>query len=717
MKKVININFQGRVVMIEEEAYEELKSYIESLRRHFANEEGSDEIINDIENRISELFAEVIKKGNPCVSESDLEAIIHSIGRPEDLEDEETATASSSQQQSSETRSQQAFQQTNTSGQKQFFRDETNKKIGGVCAGIANYFNIDPTVVRLIALILLIIYGVGLIPYIILWIAVPSSATQVIGSTHKRFYRDLSHKTIGGVCSGIANYFSISLWIPKVIFLIGAFCSFPLSIAFGIIHHGNFFFPGMNGFFITLYIILWAVVPAAVTASDKLSMKGKNVDLNNIKDTVQEDLSDGKKKVNNMKTSSAPELIPVRERSTLGNIIVTLLKVFAYFILGCILIGVICGLFAIGIAMFGLYPLKGYIIGGTWQNTLAIIAFILVVWLPIVGIIIWIIRSITHTKSNRYLRMTFVGLWLAGLISLIGLIGSVWDDVREVNNPVEQAVTLTNPMVQKLEINYIRENRPYRFSRNWMFGRSSYSVQTTRTYYHRHTIFDDFVSSIKDSVLLNNTSLHFVPSLNDSFAVDITKLSNGSSVANANLLAERINYSGIAQQDSVLNIPSYFTLNTTDKFRNQFVVITVAVPLGKKIIVHQNDGYANEIDLGFQDFYDNNDDSYLSYSHRKNMQFDEEYVMTKDGLKRTHVDTDDDDNDNDENTLSEQKLQEQQQKLNEQKERLRQQNEEKKHKLQEQIQQLKKDSEKINTISANFEMPAVLVGKAFLKMI
>ena len=60
MKKVININFQGRVIPIEESAYDILKQYVESLRRFFANEEGRDEIINDIEGRIAELFGEKI---------------------------------------------------------------------------------------------------------------------------------------------------------------------------------------------------------------------------------------------------------------------------------------------------------------------------------------------------------------------------------------------------------------------------------------------------------------------------------------------------------------------------------------------------------------------------------------------------------------------------------------------------------------------------------
>ena len=69
MKKVININFQGIVIPIEESAYELLKQYIESLRIYFAKEEGRDEIINDIEGRIAELFSEKLKNGVTCITD------------------------------------------------------------------------------------------------------------------------------------------------------------------------------------------------------------------------------------------------------------------------------------------------------------------------------------------------------------------------------------------------------------------------------------------------------------------------------------------------------------------------------------------------------------------------------------------------------------------------------------------------------------------------
>jgi hypothetical protein len=89
MKKVININFQGRVIPIEESAYDMLKQYVESLRKFFANEEGRDEIINDIEGRIAELFGESLKKGSTCITDDDVNHIIESMGRPEDFEGEE----------------------------------------------------------------------------------------------------------------------------------------------------------------------------------------------------------------------------------------------------------------------------------------------------------------------------------------------------------------------------------------------------------------------------------------------------------------------------------------------------------------------------------------------------------------------------------------------------------------------------------------------------
>ena len=80
MKQVININFHGQVVPIEVSAFDLLKNYTASLARFFENEEGKEEIINDIESRIGELFQERLKKGATCITDDDVNAIIKSMG-------------------------------------------------------------------------------------------------------------------------------------------------------------------------------------------------------------------------------------------------------------------------------------------------------------------------------------------------------------------------------------------------------------------------------------------------------------------------------------------------------------------------------------------------------------------------------------------------------------------------------------------------------------
>lgn len=132
MKKVININFQGRIIPIEESAYDILKQYVESLTRFFANEEGREEIINDIEGRIAELFGETLKKGSTCITEDDVTRIIDSMGRPEDFDGEEANVKSQlggeqKQQQESSSSSQQRSSTNADGGPRRFYRDENHK--------------------------------------------------------------------------------------------------------------------------------------------------------------------------------------------------------------------------------------------------------------------------------------------------------------------------------------------------------------------------------------------------------------------------------------------------------------------------------------------------------------------------------------------------------------------------------------------------------------
>src|SRR5690349_20029673 len=102
MKKIININLSGRVIQIEDSAYESLQRYVESLRLYFANEEARYEIINDIESRMAELMNDKIRKGSSAITDADIEEIINSMGRVEDFEaaDAEATTNYTSEQSS-----------------------------------------------------------------------------------------------------------------------------------------------------------------------------------------------------------------------------------------------------------------------------------------------------------------------------------------------------------------------------------------------------------------------------------------------------------------------------------------------------------------------------------------------------------------------------------------------------------------------------------------
>ena len=86
MKKNITINLCGRLFAIDEDAYEMLSTYEQSLRNYFRTREGDEEIADDIEARIAELFDEVKQRGTEAITIEHVREVVHRIGRPEDLE-------------------------------------------------------------------------------------------------------------------------------------------------------------------------------------------------------------------------------------------------------------------------------------------------------------------------------------------------------------------------------------------------------------------------------------------------------------------------------------------------------------------------------------------------------------------------------------------------------------------------------------------------------
>lgn len=216
MKKIININLSGRVIPIEDSAYETLQAYIESLRRYFAHEEGRDEIINDIESRIAELLHEKVRKGAEAVTDADVQEVITSMGRVEDFEAEAAAdTAAESTGARQESHQQYNYQETRTKGR--LYRDTSDKFIGGVCSGLASYMNVDPAIVRLLfAIVTFGGFGLGFLIYVVLWAILPPKDLE--GFSGKRLYRNPDNRVIGGVAGGLAAYFGKSASTIRLIF-------------------------------------------------------------------------------------------------------------------------------------------------------------------------------------------------------------------------------------------------------------------------------------------------------------------------------------------------------------------------------------------------------------------------------------------------------------------------------------------------------------------
>src|SRR5690606_29367117 len=171
MKKVININLGGIPYIIDEDAYEYLQSYLESLREHFKYSDGCEDILYDIELRISELFQESLKT-RKIISMTDLNEVINIMGKPEDFGAEPIDEHGHSYRKGDDT-----YKYIKTG--KRMYRDTENKVVGGVCAGLSSYLVFsDPVWVRLAFALLFFVGGVGFITYLVLWMAIPAAVTS-----------------------------------------------------------------------------------------------------------------------------------------------------------------------------------------------------------------------------------------------------------------------------------------------------------------------------------------------------------------------------------------------------------------------------------------------------------------------------------------------------------------------------------------------------------
>jgi phage shock protein PspC (stress-responsive transcriptional regulator) len=652
MKKVININFHGRVIPIEETAYDILKQYVESLRRYFANEEGRDEIINDIEGRIAELFSERLKSGATCITDAHVNAIIASMGRPEDFEAEEAETSTStsagskSQQSSSSggSSSAGAAYTTRPTGRGRLYRNADDKILGGVASGLANYLGIDPVVMRIIFVLLAApLFWV----YILMWIILPSQSIQ--SNITKRLYRSEDEKVIGGVCGGLAAYFNISIWVPRLIFalpLIIGIISGPFNWMWDdwdFFHGPRMITGSLSTTLFVTYIILWITLPIATTAAEKLEMRGEKVDLNSIRDTVKGDLENFKSKAQNWgeevkqtaqqfgerarefgqtasthaKTFSA-EAGPIARGagSGFGHAIGVLFKAFFLFIAAIIILALFSAFMGILFGGYVFFPLSNFVLDGFGQQLLAWASVILFLGIPLIALITWLIRRIMGVRTRaHYLGYVFGSLWFVGLVCVILLIGMVGRNFKR-QSPVTENVSLVQPSNNKLYLDVVPNNLHYYgddwFGIHWDEDAPFYGVND-------------------DTIMLNTVRVDIVKTNAPAYRVTLVKLSRGNNAHAAKALAEKISFN-VTQHDSVLLLPKGFAISQHEKWRNQQVMVVIEVPVGKRIMLDRRvEDYAwFNVQYNRRGGFDFDDD----WDRRYWIQPGVEYIMTADGPKK-----------------------------------------------------------------------------------
>ena len=250
MKKTFTISLGHSVFNVEEDAYEILKMYLDSIKNYFQKMENDSEIISDFELRIAENFSSKLSSGKQYINLSDVKEVIQIMGSLDDFQEIYNDTEN-------ETENIKEEKKTNN----KLYRDSSNRIIAGVCSGIAEYFKIDPIIVRVLFFIAV---PLNLIVYIIFWIGIPSKDFDP--DLRKILYRDKENGVIGGVSKGLSNYLKIDANIIRVVFVV------------------SLFFGGAGLLF---YLLLWIFTKEAKTIGEKMNMSGFNVNLSNIEDFIK----------------------------------------------------------------------------------------------------------------------------------------------------------------------------------------------------------------------------------------------------------------------------------------------------------------------------------------------------------------------------------------------------------------------------------------------
>ena len=387
----------------------------------------------------------------------------------------------------------------------------------------------------------------------------PKSRPTATKSRVKKLYRDMEHKYIGGVCSGLEHYLGFdALWI-RILFIVLA-----LSTGFGFIG----------------YILLWILVPEAVTTSQKLDMTGKPINISNIEQKVKEGFEEVADKVKNVDYEKMGNKVKSSGKSffdTLGDVIMFLFKVFGKFIgilliiIGAAaLIGLFVGLFTVGVLdMIHIPGVDFYNIVNTTGAAVWVVSLLafFVVGIPFFFVMYLGLKIlVTNLKSiGNIAKFSLLGLWLISLIALIVLgirqaAAHAYSDSVSTENTIDFGTPSDTLQIRMNSSDLYDSRRKIRIN-------------------------GAIVTSSEDGgevLVSKDVRLSLKKSKDSLTRIKIRKDADGSSFNEAKEIAGNIEYSYAVEGNTVV-LNDFLTTSMDNKFRDQEVWVTLFIPEGKTI--------------------------------------------------------------------------------------------------------------------------------------
>jgi len=506
MNKTVTANISGIVFNIEVDAYDKLNNYLATIKKYLGNTDSRDEVMADIESRVAELFKERFNNERSVVILSDVDHIISVMGEPEQYFDGTEEESDWTENKNTDSKKQKS---------KRIFRDEDDKIVGGVCSGVGHYFGIDRIWIRIIFLFAFFVWGVGFIPYLILWI----------------------------------------------------------------------------------------VIPKAKTTAEKLEMKGEAVNVDNIKKTVEDKFNDLKDSFNGEGAKDAANSLSgalSKLFTFIGMVILFILKfAIKFFGLIFIIIGISI-LIALTATLFNsdivtvvsnneIFTIPSHdileaLIGTGFNSTLALIALILIVGIPMIGLIYSGIKMIFKLRTNNSVIGISMGvLWIVGIIlaSYVTIIS-----LKELKSSQKSLSTIewtsTSNIIYLSDLNE-SDNQFNDFDIPTL--EEGLWIEDGKVYY-------------------DNLEVDVLPTRGDKIKIMVEKISKGSNRKDAKERAEKIDFA-YHIEDSILKFSPFIHFDLEDKFRVQEVKVHIMLPVGAKIalkegsenIIYDIKNVGNEYDL------------------------------------------------------------------------------------------------------------------------